>query len=129
MTTITVTKNNYTVDPLYQWDLYQTLKIYGLSLARAPEIHFAYGAAEQAIVKQATMDAAGVISVQVPNVLLQRSGKLHAYVYVTEGATERTVCEFCLQVTPRAKPEDYLDPGERPNHPVVTQVGTTLYIE
>ena len=72
MANVRVEKNRYTVDPLYQWDLNQVLQIYGLSLPSVPEIHFTNDAMDRAIVKQASMDAAGVITVDVPNSLLQK---------------------------------------------------------
>lgn len=112
MTTIAVNKKSYTTAPMYQWDLHRTLRIYGFSLPGAVEVHFAYTASETAAVKQATVDSTGVITVQVPDHLLRRSGKLHAYVYVADGETERTVCDITIPVKTRAKPADYIAPDD-----------------
>ena len=78
MATVNVEKNSYKVEPLYQWDLNQQLEVYGLSLATVPEIHFTNVAMSRAIVRQARMDAAGVITVDIPNSLLQKPYTIQA---------------------------------------------------
>lgn len=107
MANVTITKNTYTIDSLYQWDVNQVLTIYGLSLASAPEIHFANEAMSKAIVRQATMDSAGVIRADIPNGLLQKTGKINAYVCVTEGKTFRSLYKIVIPVTSRAQPSGY----------------------
>ena len=71
MSNVRVEKNNYTVEPLHQWDVNQVLTIHGLSLPSTPEVHFSNMAMERSIVRQASMNAAGVITVEVPNSMLQ----------------------------------------------------------
>lgn len=107
MSTVNVEKNTYTVEPLYQWDLNQELVIYGLSLASIPEVHFTNAAMGKAIVRQATMDAAGVIRAEVPNSLLQKPYTIQAYICTYEGSTFETQYKLEVPVKPRNKPEDY----------------------
>ena len=107
MATVNVEKSTYTVEPLYQWDVNQGLVIYGLSLASVPEVHFTNALMGKAIVRQATMDKAGVISVEVPNSLLQKPYSLQAYICTYEGSTFETQYKIEIPVKPRSKPEDY----------------------
>ncbi len=107
MASVKVENDRYTVDSLYQWDLNQVLEIYGLSLASIPEIHFTNETMDRAIVRQATMNAAGVISVEVPNSLLQKPYKITAYVCIYEGDTFRSLYAIVIPVTARKKPNDY----------------------
>ena len=107
MATVNVEKNTYTVEPLYQWDINQGLVIYGLSLASIPEVHFTNTAMGKAIVRQATMDAAGVVRADVPNSLLQKPYAIQAYVCTYDGDTFETQYKVEIPVKPRSKPEDY----------------------
>lgn len=107
MGVVTVDKNTYTVDPLYQWDKDQVLEIRGLSLPRIPEIHFSNDAMDKAIVRQATMDTAGVIRADIPNSLLQKPYKVKAYVCIYEGKSFETLYKLEIPVKARTKPGDY----------------------
>lgn len=107
MSNVTVEKNSYTVEPLYQWDLNQVLTIYGLSLPSIPEIHFANDAMDRAIVRQARMDSAGVITVDIPNSLLQKPYKVKAYVCIYQGTTFESLYKIEIPVKARTQPSDY----------------------
>lgn len=107
MAIVKVEKNNYTVEQLYQWDLNQELEIYGLSLASIPEVHFTNVAMGRAIVQQASMDAAGVVRVDVPNSLLQKPYKIVVYVCTYAGATFETQYKLEIPVKERTQPSDY----------------------
>ncbi len=107
MSIIKVEKNSYTVEPLYQWDKNQTLEVYGLSLALIPEVHFTNAAMDRAIVRQATMDAAGVIRAEVPNSLLQKPYTIQAYICTYAGNTFETQYKLEIPVKARNKPGDY----------------------
>lgn len=106
MPNITVDKNTYKVDPLYQWDKNQVLYIYGLSILD-PEIHFANEAMSRALVVQPTVDEKGVISVEVPNSLLQKPYSITVYVCGYEDSTFKTYYKIGVPVKPRSKPGDY----------------------
>lgn len=107
MAIIKVERNTYTAEPLYQWDRNQTLEIYGLSLPRVPEVHFTNNAMGSAIVRQATMDSAGVLTVSVPNGLLQKPYTINAHICVYKGATFETLYTIKIGVKPRVQPADY----------------------
>lgn len=107
MPIVRVTKDRYTVDSLYQWDVNQVLKIYGLSLSSIPEIHFTNGAMDRAIVRQATMSSAGVISVGIPNSLLQKPYKITAFICVYDGDTFESLYKIVIPVEARNRPADY----------------------
>lgn len=107
MATITVMADKYKVDPLYQWDINQVLTIYGLSLDRTPEIHFSNRVMENAIVRQATMDDAGVVSVDIPNSMLQKPFNVNAFICVYEGDTFKTLYRIEIPLKPRSRPLDY----------------------
>ena len=107
MSKVKVEKNTYTVEPLYQWDQNQQLTIYGLSLPSLPEIHYTNVAMERAIVRQASMDAAGVITADVPNSLLQKPYTISAFVCVYQGSTFETLYKIDIPVKARTQPADY----------------------
>ena len=107
MAKVTISRDRYTVDPLYQWDLNQELQIYGLSLPSIPEIHFTNDAMDKAIVRQATMDSAGVITAEIPNSLLQKPYKIRAYVCIYEGDTFKSMYLITIPIQARSMPLDY----------------------
>jgi hypothetical protein len=107
MSIVKVEKNNYTAEPLYQWDLNQTLLVYGLSLPSVPEIHFTNAAMSRAIVRQASMDASGVVSVEIPNSMLQKPYTVVAYICLYAGATFETQYKLEIPVKARTQPADY----------------------
>lgn len=107
MSSVIVKNDRYTVEPLYQWDVNQDLEIYGLSLPSVPEIHFVNEAMDRAIVRQATMDDAGVITVGVPNSLLQKPYAITAYICTREGDTFKSLYAVVIPVKARKKPSDY----------------------
>lgn len=104
---VRVTKNTYTADPLCQWDLDRALKVYGLSLAKVPEVHFCHKGMSRAIVRQATMDASGVVRVKIPNSLLQKPYPVMANICTYEGSTFKTLYRLEIPVRARSKPCDY----------------------
>ena len=108
MAIVKVEKNTYTADTLYQWDVNQTLEIRGLSLASIPEIHYTNAAMERALVRQATMDAAGVVRAEIPNGLLQKPYKVVAYVCVYEGSGFRSLYKVEIPMKERPQPSDYV---------------------
>lgn len=98
--------NNYVTDSLYQWDINQELIINGLGLSVAPEIHFTNANMSKAIVRQATLER-GVITVGIPNSLLQESLTIKAYVGVYEGDTFKVIETIEIPIIAKARPEDY----------------------
>lgn len=99
--------NNYITDSLYQWDINQDLVISGLGLSVAPEIHFANANMDRAIVRQSTIDN-DVITVKIPNSLLQEALIIKAYIGVYEEDTFKVVESIEIPVMARKRPLDYI---------------------
>lgn len=99
--------NNYVTESVYQWDINQTLNITGLSLASAPEVHFANANMERAIVRQSVINK-GTISVTIPNSILQEPLPIKAYVGIYEGETFKIIESIKIPVIPKARPTDYV---------------------
>ena len=107
MNTVIVTDKKYIVDPLFQWDQGQVLEIRGLSLAKAPEVHFDNGCLSGCVVKQATMDNAGIVTVNIPNIILQKPHKITAYICDCSTDKFKSLYSIEIPVKPRKKPEFY----------------------
>ena len=107
MTKVIIEGNSYVTDSLYQWDTNQDLVIRGLSLPTVPEIHFTNADMDRAIVRQSTMDEAGIITARIPNSLLQKPYKIKAYVCIYEGDTFRSLYQITIPVQARNMPLDY----------------------
>lgn len=96
----------YKTDSLYQWDLNQVLSVYGLNLATAPEVHFSNRNMDRAIVRQASL-LNNVVSVGIPNSLLQDPLPIYAHIGIYEGSTFKVVELVEIPVNPRKRPADY----------------------
>lgn len=97
---------SYVTDSLHQWDLNQVLQVSGLNLATVPEVHFSNANTDRAIVRQATV-ADHVVSVGVPNSLLQDPLRIYAHIGIYEGSTFKVVELVEIPVKPRKRPADY----------------------
>lgn len=107
MSSVIVENDRYTVDSLYQWDANQVLEVRGLSLPSIPEIHFTNEAMDRSIPRQATMNDAGIITVNIPNSLLQKPYTIKAHICIYEGDTFKTLYTISIPVKARKKPTDY----------------------
>lgn len=100
------TSGHYKADDLYQWDLNQSLFIYGLTVKR-PILHFTIPSMKYALVVHPNIDKAGVINCVIPNSFLQKTESITVYVCGYEGPTFKTYYRFDLKVKARQKPADY----------------------
>lgn len=98
---------SYETDRLYQWDSNQVLKVTGISLPTATEIHFTNRLMDKAIVKTITRTD-DVITCDIPNTLLQVDEDIIAYVGLYEGNTFKTVEKIRIPMIKRPRPEDYV---------------------
>lgn len=108
MGVVRVEKNRYTTESLYQWDKNQVLQIYGLSLPTAPEIHFTNAAMSCSLVRYSQMSGDGVITVNVPNSLLQQPYKIIVHVCRYDSDTFESLYKLEIPVNARNKPGDYV---------------------
>lgn len=100
------TYGTYVTDSLHQWDINQVLNVTGLNLTVVPEVHFSNSHTDRAIVRQATMTNR-VVSVEVPNSLLQEPLRIFAHIGVYEGRTFKVVEMVEIPVIARKRPADY----------------------
>lgn len=98
----------YRVDSLYQWDKNQKLEISGLTVPNTPEVHFVNKSMSEAFVRQAQKDASGIITVDIPNVILEKSLPIDVYICAYEGDLFRTLYTLQIPVKARTKPSDYI---------------------
>ena len=97
----------YVADSLYQWEQNRVLNVTGLNLTVVPEVHFSNSAMRGAIVRQATMED-HVVSVKIPNPLLQHPLTIKAHIGIYEGDLFKVVEEVQIPVIAKARPEDYI---------------------
>ena len=74
------------IEGFTQWDINQTIYLKNVyddfGLTEAPMFHFCNKNSKEALVVQSTVEDNNVIAVKVPNILLQESYPLIAYMYV-----------------------------------------------
>jgi hypothetical protein len=97
---------NYTTDSVYQWDLNHVLAIQGISISPAPTVHFCNKKSETAIVVQSEL-VDGVITVPIPNQLLEDPYPIIAYIHTYNDNNAKTVEVINIPLIRRAKPDDY----------------------
>lgn len=97
---------NYFTDTLYQWDINRNLVISGLNISTAPEIHFSNANMDRAIVRPATL-VDNVVTVQIPNSILQSPLLINAHVGIYEGDTFKVIEKIEIPVISRPRPLDY----------------------
>lgn len=93
-------------DALYRYDLNQKLKINNSGLTSAPAVHFANKKSTEALVVQSTLSG-GVVTVDIPNQLLEMPFEIMAFVYTEVNNVGTTVDKIRIPVIDRPKPMDY----------------------
>ena len=104
---------------LWQYDYGQTLRIQGLHLPSAVEIHFSLQETGGTSVSRVGVTKDGVTDVIIPDSMLENDGAtrnydMFAFVYLTDDTSGQTEYKIKLQVKSRPKPEVF-DGGENPN--------------
>lgn len=104
---------------LWQYDYGQTLRIQGLNLPSAVEIHFSLQETGGTSVSRVGVTKDGVTDVIIPDSMLENDGAtrnydMFAFVYLTDDTSGQTEYKIKLQVKSRPKPEVF-DGGENPN--------------
>ena len=87
----------------WQWDSGQRLIVESGTIC---EVHFRNPGGGDALIVH-TYEADGKSVADVPNILLQKSGQINAWVYVCVG-DDCTISEHAFEVWPRQKPSDYI---------------------
>ena len=104
---------------LWQYDYGQALRIQGLNLPSAVEIHFSLQESGGTSVSRVGVTKDGVTDVIIPDSMLENDGAdktydMFAFVYLTDAASGQTEYKIKLQVKSRPKPEAP-GGGENPN--------------
>lgn len=96
--------NEIIVNGLHQWDYGRKLEIHSADLPALIEVHFACAGMTEAVVRSCAV-VNGVAEVTIPDLCLEQTAPIVAWVYEvgeTSGVTTKTIT---LMVTPRAKPQ------------------------
>lgn len=104
---------------LWQYDYGQTLRIQGLNLPSAVEIHFSLQENGGTALNRVGVTKDGVTDVIIPDSMLENDGAdrtydMFAFVYLTDATSGQTEYKIKMQVKSRPKPEVF-GGGENPN--------------
>lgn len=112
---ITVTfrdSNTATANGVRQWDYGQILRIQGLQLPTAVEVHFAIIDSKDSVTRIGTTKD-GVTDVVIPDSMIEAGKNIFAYVYLRDSESGQTEYEIKIVVTTRAKPEAFNRPEDK----------------
>lgn len=97
---------------LWQWDYGQTLRIQGLKLPTAVEIHFSLSEAGGTAITRIGLTEDSVTDVVIPDHMLENELKttnyrIYAFIYLTNESSGETIYQVICTVKARPKPEAY----------------------
>ena len=98
--------NGSNVHVLAQWDRGVTIYLSSDLISDAHPVHFQNARTAEAIVMESTYED-DILSVEVPDVLLERAYPITGYIFVSDSDDSgRSLLTFEIQVRPRQKPAD-----------------------
>ena len=102
---------------LWQWDYGQRLRIEGLKLPAAVEIHFALTEQSGDAITRVGTTKDGVTEVVIPDSLLENQAagatyEIYAWIYLADKTSGETIKRISMQVKRRAKPEGHDTPED-----------------
>ena len=106
---------------LWQWDYGQQLRIEGLHLPTAVEIHFALQEMGGEAIPRVGTTKDGVTTVTIPDSMLEgnstvwtadKAYNIYAWVYMSDKLSGETIKRITMQVKSRPKPEAFEAPGD-----------------
>lgn len=93
------------VNGLHQWDYGQKLEIEAEELPAMIEVHFACPSMTEAIVRTCAVNTgSGTATVTIPDICLEQSAPITAWIYQLGGSSGATVKVIKMIVTPRPRP-------------------------
>lgn len=109
---------------LTQWDVNQTIKIKNIEINNKKiEIHFYNNYLSEGLSVEPEI-LNNIISVMIPNILLQMPSPIIIDVYkYFNKESAKTIGTIKIPITPRKKPEDYIDPSGSGSQPIGQAVG------
>ena len=110
-------ENYKRVTGLWQWDYGQVLRIQGLNLPKAVEIHFSLQESGGEAKKRVGFTKDGVTDVVIPEPMLENEEatddyNAYAFVYLTDDTSGQTEYKICMPVKARPKPEAFDKPED-----------------
>lgn len=110
-------ENYKRVTGLWQWDYGQVLRIQGLNLPKAVEIHFSLQESGGEAKKRVGFTKDGVTDVVIPESMLENeeaidSYNIYAFIYLTDDTSGQTEYKICMPVKARSKPEAFEKPED-----------------
>lgn len=119
MITAVFTENNdyAQVYGVWQWDYGQELRIQGLNLPAAVEIHFALQETGGEAVTRVGVTQDGITTVPIPDSMLEGAGsskdyQIYAWVYLADQVSGETIKRIKMQVRARPMPEAFEAPED-----------------
>ena len=105
-------ENYKSVTGLWQWDYGQVLRIQGLNLPKAVEIHFSLQESGGEAKKRVGFTKDGATDVVIPESMLENEEPLgnydiFAFIYLTDDTSGQTEYKICMPVKARPKPEAF----------------------
>lgn len=102
---------------LWQWDYGQVLRIQGLELPTAVEIHFSLQEKGGEAVTRVGTTKDGVTDVAIPDSMLENNNSavdyfIYAFIYLTDETSGQTEYKISMQVKARPKPEAFDTPED-----------------
>lgn len=102
---------------LWQWDYGQGLRIQGLDLPTAVEVHFSLQEKGGEAVTRVGTTKDGVTDVTIPDSMLENNGNavdyfIYAFIYLTDETSGQTEYKISMQVKARPKPEAFDSPED-----------------
>ena len=106
---------------LWQWDYGQQLRIEGLHLPTAVEIHFALQEMGGEAIPRVGTTKDGVTTVTIPDSMLEGNStvwtadkmyNIHAWIYLSDRTSGETIKRITMQVKARPKPKAFEAPGD-----------------
>ncbi len=102
---------------LWQWDYGQQLRIEGLHLPTAVEIHFALQETGGEAITRVGVTKDGVTTVTIPDSMLEGAGavrdyQVYAWVYLSDRTFGETTKQIMMKVKARSKPKAFDAPGD-----------------
>lgn len=93
-----------TVNGLHQWDYGREIEIHAANLPADVEVHFACTGMETAVVRNCAV-LEGKITATVPDICLEQTTPIVAWVYAIGATSGETILTITLPITPRTKPQ------------------------
>ena len=106
---------------LWQWDYGQQLRIEGLHLPTAVEIHFALQETGGEAIPRVGTTKDGITTVTIPDSMLEGNStvwtaekmyNIHAWIYLSDRTSGETIKRITMQVKSRPKPKAFEAPGD-----------------